>query len=160
MNPIYLNFDMSEADYLTFKRERASQRSTLASTVEVSLSDENRFTRQGTLNFLDNTLDRASGTIHARATVANSDRLLTPGSFGRIRLTLTELWQVLLIPDAAVSADQTHPQGPGPWIGWRGQGEEGADRRSSLRFARLFTPAWPPRIKSSSAGRRSQREQR
>ena len=107
MNPIYLNFDMSEADYLTFKRERASQRSTLASTVEVSLSDENRFTRQGTLNFLDNTLDRASGTIHARATVANSDRLLTPGSFGRIRLTLTEPRQVLLIPDAAVSADQT-----------------------------------------------------
>ena len=107
MNPIYLNFDMSEADYLTFERERASRGSTLASTVEVSLSDENRFTRQGTLNFLDNTLDRASGTIHARATVANSDRLLTPGSFGRIRLTLAEPRQVLLIPDAAVSADQT-----------------------------------------------------
>jgi multidrug efflux pump subunit AcrA (membrane-fusion protein) len=44
------------------------------------LSDEHQFVRHGTLNFLDNSLDRASGTIHARATVPNSDLLLTPGS--------------------------------------------------------------------------------
>ena len=71
LDPIYLNFDMSEADYLNFERERVSQKAALANMVEVSLSDENRFVRQGTLNFLDNALDRSSGTIRARATVPN-----------------------------------------------------------------------------------------
>ena len=58
------------------------------------------------MNFLDNSLDRASGTIHARATVPNSDLLLTPGEFGRVRVNLQASHQVLLVPDTAVSVDQ------------------------------------------------------
>jgi RND family efflux transporter MFP subunit len=106
INPIYLNFDMSEADYLTFERER-SKRTALANQIEVSLTDESRFARHGTLDFLDNTLDRSSGTIHARATVPNSDLLLTPGSFGRVRVGLTTQRRILLVPDASVTADQS-----------------------------------------------------
>jgi RND family efflux transporter MFP subunit len=107
INPIWLNFDMSEADYLTFERERPKKNSKLANEVEVSLSDENKFARLGTLDFLDNTLDRSSGTIHARATVSNPDLLLTPGAFGRVRVGLTTQRQVFLVPDSSVSADQT-----------------------------------------------------
>ena len=86
IDPIYLNFDMSEADYMTFLRERQKQNGPLAEKVQVSLSDETRFTHEGTLDFVDNALDRSSGTIHARATVPNSDLLLTPGGFARVRL--------------------------------------------------------------------------
>ena len=107
ISPIYLNFDMSEGDYLNFERERTSHRSTLDNKVDIALSDESQFVRQGTLNFLDNTLDRSSGTIHARATVPNEDLLLTPGQFGRVRVNLQSSSQVFLVPDAAVSADQT-----------------------------------------------------
>jgi membrane fusion protein, multidrug efflux system len=107
LDPIYLNFDMSEADYLTFQRERTSQKAALANKVEVSLGDEARFTRQGILNFVDNTLDRSSGTIHTRATVSNRDLFLTPGAFGRVRINLSTPRQVLLVPDASVAADQT-----------------------------------------------------
>ena len=71
---------MSEADYLTFSRERAHARGPLADKVAISLSDENSFARQGTLDFVDNALDRSSGTIHARATVPNADLFLTPGA--------------------------------------------------------------------------------
>lgn len=106
VDPIYLNFDMSEVDFLSFQRERASRRSDLRNQVDISLSDETRFRRQGTLNFLDNTVDRSSGTIHARATVSNPDLLLTPGAFGRVRVSLSAEKQVLLIPDASVTADQ------------------------------------------------------
>src|SRR3984893_14369326 len=74
---IYLDFDMSESDYATFQRERQRQKGPLADTVEVALNGES-FSRQGTLDFVDNTLDRSSGTIHARATVPNTDGLLTP----------------------------------------------------------------------------------
>ena len=107
IDPIYLNFDMSEGDYLAFQRDRGSHRSALANKVDVALSDESRFERQGTLNFLDNILDRSSGTIHARATVPNSDGLLTSGAFGRVRVSLQSSDEIFLVPDAAVKADQT-----------------------------------------------------
>ena len=107
LDPIYFNFDMSEADYLTFEHQRASQKTSIANEIEVSLSDENRFARRGILNFLDNAIDRSSGTIHARATVPNADLFLTPGAFGRVRVDLSTPRRVLLIPDTSVTADQT-----------------------------------------------------
>jgi len=107
LNPIYLDFDMSESDYMAFLRERQKQKRSLADRVEASLSDEVSFDRSGTLNFIDNALDRSSGTIHARATMPNGDLLLTPGGFARVRLALSTPAQVLLVPDASVLPDQS-----------------------------------------------------
>jgi RND family efflux transporter MFP subunit len=104
---IYLNFDMSEADYLRFQRERQRQGGPLADKVTIALSDEDGFDREGTLDFVDNTLNRASGTIHARATVPNGDGLLTPGGFARVRLAVSSPAPALLVPDAAVLPDQS-----------------------------------------------------
>ena len=70
---------MSESDYLTFSRERAKQQGVLADKVEIALSDETDFSRQGSLDFVDNVLDRSSGTIHTRATVQNPKLNLTAG---------------------------------------------------------------------------------
>src|SRR5262252_1055897 len=75
LDPIYIDFDMSESDFLTFSRNRAHRKEALADKVEIALSDETRFDRQGTLDFVDNALNRSSGTIHARATVPNPDGL-------------------------------------------------------------------------------------
>ena len=107
LDPIYLNFDMSEADYMAFLRARGTRQEPLADKVEVSLSDETAFSRQGTLDFIDNALNRSSGTIRARATVPNGDLLLTPGGFARVRLAVSSLAPALLVPDAAVLADQS-----------------------------------------------------
>ena len=107
IDPIYLNFDMSEADYMKFQRERQSQTGPLADKVKVALIDETGFSRQGTLDFVDNTLDRSSGTIHARATIPNSDLLLTPGGFARVRLAVAPPAPALLVPDASVLPDQS-----------------------------------------------------
>ena len=107
IDPIYLNFDMSEADYMTFLRYRQQQKGPLADKVKVAVSDEKRFTREGTLNFIDNTLDRSSGRIHARATIPNSDLLLTPGGFARVRLEVAPPVPALLVPDASVLPDQS-----------------------------------------------------
>ena len=104
---IYLNFDMSEGEYMIFARERKKQNGPLASKVKVSLSDEQEFTRLGTLDFIDNSLDRSSGTIHARATVLNDDLLLTPGGFARVRLEVAPPAPALLVPDASVLPDQS-----------------------------------------------------
>jgi membrane fusion protein, multidrug efflux system len=107
LDPIYLDFDMSESDYLIFSRERGRHSGPTADQVTISLSDENRFTRKGTLDFVDNALDRSSGTIHARATVPNPDLFLAPGEFARIRVAVAPPATTLMLPDSAVVLDQS-----------------------------------------------------
>ena len=107
LDPIYLNFDMSEADFLVFSRERARAGGPLADGVGIGLSDETTFPRTGRLDFIDNALDRSSGTIHARATVPNPDLFLAPGQFARLRVSVAPPASVLLLPDAAVVLDQS-----------------------------------------------------
>jgi len=106
LDPIWLDFDMSESDYLAYSRDRGRAKDGAADRVEIALSDETRFLRQGTLDFVDNALNRSSGTIHARATVSNPDRWLMPGEFARVRLVVGAPVQALLVPDAAVLPDQ------------------------------------------------------
>jgi RND family efflux transporter MFP subunit len=105
---IYLNFDMSEADYMTFLRDRQKQAGPLADKVQIALADEKSFTHEGTLDFIDNTLNRSSGTIHARATVPDADGLLTPGGFARVRVDVAPPAPALLVPDASVLPDQSN----------------------------------------------------
>lgn len=108
VDPVYLDFDMSEADYFAYTRGRQSLKGPIGSPVQISLADEKDYKRQGTLDFIDNTLDRQSGTIHARATVPNPDLLLTPGAFGRVRMDYSTPTAVLLVPDASVLPDQAN----------------------------------------------------
>jgi len=107
LDPIFLNFDISESDFLTFSRSRARPDDGLANKVEIALSDETGFARQGTLDFVDNVLNRSSGTLHARATVANPDVFLTPGMFARVQLIVGAPAPVFLVPDTAVLPDQS-----------------------------------------------------
>jgi membrane fusion protein, multidrug efflux system len=107
LDPLYLDFDMSESDYLTFARERALLAGPLAERVLIGLSDETSLTREGTLDFVDNSLDRSSGTIHARATVPNHDLFLAPGQFARLSVTVAPPAEAALLPDAAVVLDQS-----------------------------------------------------
>src|SRR6201994_3433456 len=107
LDPLYLDFDMSESDFLTFSRERAQTPGPLANKVSIGLSDEDAFKREGKLDFIDNALDRSSGTIHARATVPNPDLFLAPGQFARLRVAIAPPTPVYLLPDAAVVLDQS-----------------------------------------------------
>jgi RND family efflux transporter MFP subunit len=109
LDPIHLDFEMSESDYLAYERFRraASSGGAPDPTVEVSLSDEQGWPRRGALDFLDNRLDRGSGTIHARATLPNGDLFIAPGQFARLRLPVSAPRPVLLVPDAALATDQS-----------------------------------------------------
>ena len=107
LDPIYLDFDMSEGDFDTFSRFRAASGGALDNKVEIALNGEQKYTKEGVLDFLNNTLDRSSGTIHARATVANPDLALTPGAFARVRLAASAPVPTLLVPDASVLPDQS-----------------------------------------------------
>jgi RND family efflux transporter MFP subunit len=107
LDPIYLDFDMSEADYLAWQRDNASGAEQPHGDVTISLGGDGRFDRHGTLDFIDNALNRGSGTIHARATVPNADLSITPGQFARLRLVTGRPAPALLVPAAAVMPDQS-----------------------------------------------------
>ncbi len=105
LDPIYLDFDMSEADYAAY--QKAHQGNAPRSDVAISLYGDERYDRHGTLDFIDNAVDRSSGTIRARATVPNPGLDITPGQFARLRLSLGRPEPALLVPAAAVVPDQS-----------------------------------------------------
>lgn len=112
LDPIHLDFDMSETDYLAYRRFLQSMPagSTADHAVDASLADEQGWTRHGTLDFIDNAMDRGSGTIHARATLANPGLFIAPGQFARLRLPTAAPTPTLLVPDEAVTTDQSQKQ--------------------------------------------------
>ena len=76
LDPIHIDFDMSEADYLAY--QQAVHGTSLRPDVAISLDGDGHFDRRGTLDFIDNAVNRSSGTIHARATMPNPDLTITP----------------------------------------------------------------------------------
>lgn len=105
LDPIHLDFDMSENDFLAF--QRAHTPGQLGETVRFRLGDEKHASHTGKLDFIDNTLDRSSGTIHARALVDNHDLFLVPGEFARLVVEIGRPTPSLLVPDQAVMLDQS-----------------------------------------------------
>jgi membrane fusion protein, multidrug efflux system len=100
IDPIYVTFSPSEPDLARIRQAMAQ--GPVAAEVMVAGAAP----RAGTLTFLDNAVDAATGTILARATVANPDRALLPGQYVRIRLLLGEEPGVMMVPQAALGSGQ------------------------------------------------------
>ena len=103
VDPVYFEFNGSEALFLKARRDGLDK----GTPVEIRLQDESDYRWHGTLDFTDNGLDSESGTIRARAVVRNGEGFLAPGLFGRMRLATGGTRQALLVPDTAVTTDQT-----------------------------------------------------
>ncbi|BAK68136.1 putative efflux pump periplasmic linker protein [Sphingobium sp. SYK-6] len=102
LDPIYFTFEGSEGLFLKQKREGNAK----GAAVQVRLQDESDYRWAGKLDFTDNGLDPRSGTIRARAVIANPDMFLTPGMFGNMRLASGTTVKAMLVPDTAVQTDQ------------------------------------------------------
>jgi multidrug efflux system membrane fusion protein len=111
-DPIYVYFDVSENNYIKYKRlaERGvtAGAADVGAPVEVALPDERGFPHKGKLDFLDNRLDQGTGTLRARAVVSNKAGLFSPGQFARVRVTGSPAYAALLVPDEAIGTDQTN----------------------------------------------------
>src|SRR4051812_7438743 len=107
VDPIYASFDADEQTFLRYG-ERVRERGEHSSgelPIRMALADEQDFPHQGSLQFLDNQLDPATGTINGRAIFRNPDRRLTPGLFVRLRLPGTASYAGVLVEDRAVGTD-------------------------------------------------------
>ncbi len=110
LDPIQFYFDVDERSFLAYSRQTqgGTRTSSNGSVNEVllTLTDERLGQRKGRLDFVDNRLDAASGTIRARAVFENKDLFLTPGLFGRVTIGASDPYRGVLLPDEAIGSDQ------------------------------------------------------
>ena len=99
LDPIYASFEADEQT-LQHYAGRAG-----ALPVRMALADDENFSREGRLDFLDNQINPATGTIRGRTLFRNRDHALTPGSFVRLHVPGTASYHALLIQDRAVGTD-------------------------------------------------------
>jgi RND family efflux transporter MFP subunit len=113
-DPIRFEFTFDEAAYLRYLRmagaspdgsaDAASRTKPLS--VRLKLLDEQDFVHEGKLDFIDNVIDKSSGTIRGRAEFTNADGTLTPGMFGRVQLPAKAPAEALVVPETAIGTEQ------------------------------------------------------
>ncbi len=102
LDPIYVTFNPSETELAEIQQARANARI----EAEVVVPGSTQPPHKGGLTFIDNAVDRSTGTITARATIDNKDFTLLPGQYLRIRLKIREAHDALLVPQVAVGSSQ------------------------------------------------------
>ncbi len=110
IDPMHVVFEGDENIYLKYQAqaiagERPSSRDT-RNPVQVGLAGGTDFPFRGEMDFVDNQIDPATGTIQGRALIPNPDGYLIPGLFARVRLLGSGEYEAVLIHEAAVMTDQ------------------------------------------------------
>lgn len=110
VDPVYVTFTGDERAFLRYQEivraGNAESPREGGTPVLVGLANEDGFPHKGQVDFVDNALNPATGTIRARAVVPNPDNRFTPGLFARVRLLGETLASALLITEQAVLTDQ------------------------------------------------------
>jgi RND family efflux transporter MFP subunit len=111
LDPIDFYFDVDERQFLAYSRDARTRKASLqegAGGVEVTvrLADDMESPVSGKLDFAENRIDQATGTMRIRAQIPNKDLILQPGLFGRVNMPGSLPYQGVLVPDDAIGADQ------------------------------------------------------
>ena len=112
--PMWMYFDIDERTVLQYRAnyraahqgEEVKDARELAVPVEIGLANDEGYSLKGKMDFVDNRVDPATGTMLARAVFDNADRHLTPGLFVRVRLPLGDPQHSLLVNERAIGTDQ------------------------------------------------------
>jgi len=105
---IYADFEVDEQTYLNTIRTTASGNDQEQQIpVQLVAAGDNSHVYTGFIQSFDNRIDPTSGTIRARAKFANSDGALIPGMFVSVKLASSQDQMKLLVPDRAISFDQS-----------------------------------------------------
>jgi len=102
LDPIYVAFNPSESDLVEIAKARAAGKV----EAEISVAGKVDAIRKGELTFLDNAVDKTTGTIAARVTIANPDFALLPGQYVRVRLHIRDEPDAFMAPQAALGSNQ------------------------------------------------------
>jgi RND family efflux transporter MFP subunit len=109
-DPIRFEFTFDEASYLRYERISRTGKDVTGRegsvVVSLKLIDEPAFNHTGYMDFVDNVIDRSTGTIRGRAVFSNPESVFTPGMFARLRVPGSAPYKALLVPDVAIGSEQ------------------------------------------------------
>ncbi len=111
LDPIYVDVTQSSAELLRLKRElgkgEVQRPDKLSAQVELVLEDGSVYAHKGTLEFSEVTVDESTGSVTLRALFPNPEQQLLPGMFVRARVQEGVTEHAMLVPQQAVSRDNT-----------------------------------------------------
>lgn len=109
-DPIYCDIEVDERSALKYREmHKAGERKSALFVhipAEMALVTQTGWPHKGEIDFVDNQINPATGTIRARAVFPNADRLMSPGFFAKVRIPGSGEYEALLIRDSAVGDDQ------------------------------------------------------
>ena len=124
VDPLYIEFDVPEAEAAMIRSGLApANKSAAQPGVKLVMEDGSEYPQLAQVTFVDNSVDRGSGTVHVRAVLPNKDAQLLPGQFLRAKVEGIQLSNVVSVPRKAVVSG---PQGPYVWV-------VGADSKAQMR---------------------------
>jgi multidrug efflux system membrane fusion protein len=103
ISPIYVAFSVPEQNLAEIKKYKGAGKPL---KVEALLPNDTRGAEQGLLTFIDNTVDKTTGTILLKGTFSNKKKRLWPGQFVNVSLTLTTQPDAIIVPAQAVQTGQ------------------------------------------------------
>jgi RND family efflux transporter MFP subunit len=113
VDPVYVYFDVDERSLQLYRERRAKEvgeadkdKPPVIPVFMGLITDKDQFPREGVIDFADNKINPATGTIRVRGVFPNKDGQLTPGQFVRVRLPVGEPYKGLLVIDTAIGIDQ------------------------------------------------------
>lgn len=125
VNPIYVDFSITEQDYLRFARE--GNKRGAGKNIELILGDGTVFPHRGKVLVVNRAVDSRTGTIEVRAEFPNPGNVLRPGQYARIRAVTEERQNALLVPQRAITELQGIYQ----------VGVVGADNKVAIKIVKL-----------------------
>jgi RND family efflux transporter MFP subunit len=106
LDPIYVNYSLTEAVVVRYLQRAAQQNTTaLSIPVKISIGTQDDFRYDAVLDFASNTVSQATGTIPVRATAKNSDLQLYPGLFVRVKMNEQPVNNAIVVPEMATGRD-------------------------------------------------------
>ena len=110
LDPIYCEIEADERSVLKYREMHKSGERVSAMyeriPAEMELINQDGWPNHGEVDFVDNQINPATGTIRARAVFPNADHLMAPGFFAKVRIPGGGEYDGLLIRDSAVGDDQ------------------------------------------------------
>jgi membrane fusion protein, multidrug efflux system len=110
INPIYVHFDVDEQSVLDYRTRMLDGKVQNARdgkiAVRLALGNDDGFSQEGVIDFVNNITDPGTGNTRVRATFENSTGILSPGLFARIRSPFSAEYEAVLVPSKSIAMDQ------------------------------------------------------
>jgi len=110
VDPMYVNFQMNETDYLAIMRYVSTHKGFLTKSgpikVYLTLADKRKYAIPGDIDFMDRNINPTTGTIALRAKVANPENIIKPGNYCQVQLVLGARDSTVIVPQSALTIVQ------------------------------------------------------